>query len=142
MGGGVVGLHMNCPLVVLLRSVEVAQVRQRHAAVVMGLCGIRADFQSRVVAADSLGLAAELVQSQATIGMRIGVGGLERQRSIKSAQRVCHLPALQVNHTRQMPSPRPLGITIQGLPGKPFGLDEVTPLVGSKCLGQRIWNLR
>ena len=89
MRGGVVGLHMNCPLVVLLRSVKVAEVSQRHAAVVMGLCGIRADFQSRVVAADSLGLATELVQSQATIGMRIGVGGLEKQRSVKSAQRVC-----------------------------------------------------
>jgi hypothetical protein len=30
---------------------------------------------------------------------------------------------LQVNHTRQVPSPSPLGIALQGLPGKPFGLD-------------------
>jgi uncharacterized membrane protein len=69
---------MNCPLVILLRSVKVAEVRQRHAAVVMGLRGVRADFESGVVAANCLGIAAQLVQGLATIGVGIGVGGLER----------------------------------------------------------------
>ena len=68
-------------------------------------------------------MSANLVQCQAAIGVGIGVGGLERQRSVKGSQCVCQLPALQVNHTRKVPSPSPLGIAIQSLPGKPLGLD-------------------
>ncbi|NBW24091.1 MAG: hypothetical protein EBR89_01360 [Betaproteobacteria bacterium] len=78
MHGSVVGLQLNCTLIIPLRSVKLAQVRQRHAAVAIGLRGIRADFQSRVVATHSLGIATELVQSQATVSQRIGVGRLER----------------------------------------------------------------
>ena len=123
MRGRVVGLQMNCTSVILLCGVKVSKIRQRHAAVVMGLRGIRANRQSHVVAAHSLGMSAELVQSQAAIGMRIGVSGLERQRRVKGDQRVCQLPTLHLNHTRQVPGPSPLGIAIQSLSGKPFGLD-------------------
>ena len=88
MRGRVVGLQMNCLLVIVLCGIKLTQVCPRHAAVVMGLRGIRANIESRVVAAYGLGIATELVQCQATVGVGIGVGGLERQRSVKGGERV------------------------------------------------------
>lgn len=55
MRGRVVGPQMNCALVLELRGIKLTQVCPRHAAVVMGLRGIRANRQSHVVAAHSLG---------------------------------------------------------------------------------------
>ncbi len=98
--------------------------------------------QSHVVAADSLGMSAELVQSQAAIGMRIGVSGLERQRTRQ--RRPARLPTARSasqSHPLKCQAPARLGLRSKACRESRLAWTKSPRLVGSECAGQRIRRL-